>query len=161
MEQVRKAGRTGSLGGMYHNRVDVHRHKSLGSSRLGLCDESVEHSEAGKLKSTSEHLCDDRVTKLFCMIFDTPNINASSCGNIRYFWLVSEESFWLCAYLDERDEVVQCASSAIWWGVHILLWRIQCWHSLRKQFGIRDSGHRKNARVRLHQLARPIDVVSS
>ena len=35
------------------------------------------------------------------------------CGNIRYFWLVSEESFWLCAYLDERDEVVQCASSAL------------------------------------------------
>ena len=29
------------------------------------------------------------------------------------FWLVSEESFWLCAYLDERDEVVQCASSAL------------------------------------------------
>ena len=37
----------------------------------------------------------------------------SSCGNIRYFWLVSEESFWLCAYLDERDEAVQCASSAL------------------------------------------------
>ena len=35
------------------------------------------------------------------------------CGNIRYFWLVSEESFWLCAYLDERAEVVQCASSAL------------------------------------------------
>ena len=35
------------------------------------------------------------------------------CGNIRYFWLVSEESFWLCAYLDERDEVAQCASSAL------------------------------------------------
>ena len=34
-------------------------------------------------------------------------------------------------------------------------------NSLRKQFGIRDSGHRKNARVRLHQLARPIEVVSS
>ena len=34
------------------------------------------------------------------------------CGNIRYFWLVSEES-WLCANLDERDEVVQCASSAL------------------------------------------------
>ena len=48
----------------------------------------------------------------------------------------------------------------LWWGVHILLWRIQCWHSLRKQFGIRDSGHRKNARVRLHQLARPIEVGS-
>ena len=27
--------------------------------------------------------------------------------------VVSEESFWLCAYLDERDEVVQCASSAL------------------------------------------------
>ena len=26
---------------------------------------------------------------------------------------MSEESFWLCAYLDERDEVVQCASSAL------------------------------------------------
>ena len=47
----------------------------------------------------------------------------------------------------------------LWWDVHSLLWRIQCWHSLRKQFGIRDSGHRKNARVRLHQLARPIEVV--
>ena len=45
--------------------------------------------------------------------------------------------------------------------MHILLWRIQCWHSFVKQFGIRDSGHRKNARVRLHQLARPIEVVSS
>ena len=29
------------------------------------------------------------------------------------FWLVSEESFWLCAYLDKRAEVVQCASSAL------------------------------------------------
>ena len=35
------------------------------------------------------------------------------CGNILYFWLVSEESFWLCAYLDERAEVVQCADSAL------------------------------------------------
>ena len=35
------------------------------------------------------------------------------CGNIWSFWLVSEESFWLCAYLDERAEVVQCASSAL------------------------------------------------
>ena len=26
---------------------------------------------------------------------------------------MSEESFWLCAYLDERAEVVQCASSAL------------------------------------------------
>ena len=45
--------------------------------------------------------------------------------------------------------------------MHILLWRIQCRHSFVKQFGIRDSGHRKNARVRLPQLARPIDVVPS
>ena len=54
-----------------------------------------------------------------------------------------------------------CERVLLWWGVHILLWRIQCWHSLRKQFGIRESGHRKNARMRLHQLARPIEVVSS
>ena len=43
--------------------------------------------------------------------------------------------------------------------MHILLWRIQCRHSSVKQFGIRDSDHRKNARVRLPQLVRPIDVV--
>ena len=29
--------------------------------------------------------------------------------------------FWLCAYLDKRAEVVQCASSALV-DVHILLW---------------------------------------
>ena len=47
-------------------------------------------------------------------------LNALRCGmrsifdgNIQYVWLVSEESFWLCAYLDERDEVAQCASSAL------------------------------------------------
>ena len=42
-----------------------------------------------------------------------PDTSEDVCGNIRYFWLVSEESFWLCAYLDERAEVVQCASSAL------------------------------------------------
>ena len=81
----------------------------------------------------------------------------ATCGNIRYFWLVSEESSWLCAYLDERDEVVQCASSALVGRAYSALENSM----LREQFGIRDSGHRKNARVRLHQLARPIEVVSS
>ena len=73
---------------------------------------------------------------------------------------MSEESFWLCAYLDERDEVVQCASSALVGRAYSALENSML-AFFRKQFGIRDSGHRKNARVRLHQLARPIEVVSS
>ena len=64
-------------------------------------------------------------------------------------------------FLEPQRFIINSVRVLLWWGVHILLWRIQCWHSLRKQFGIRDSGHRKNARVRLHQLARPIEVVSS
>ena len=47
----------------------------------------------------------------------TPWIDEASlergCGNIQYLWLVSEESFWLCACLDKRAEVVRCASSAL------------------------------------------------
>jgi hypothetical protein len=47
----------------------------------------------------------------------TPWIDEASlewgCGNIQYFWLVIEESFWLCSYLDKRAEVVQCADSAL------------------------------------------------
>ena len=42
-----------------------------------------------------------------------PHHGQPSCRNIQFFWLVSEESFWLCAYLDKRAEVVQCASSAL------------------------------------------------
>ena len=55
-----------------------------------------------------------------------------------------------------------------WCSVRILLWWERAHSALEnsmlaffvKQFAIRDSGHRKNARVRLHQLARPIEVVS-
>jgi len=67
-----------------------------------------------------------------------------ACGNIQYLWLVSEENFWLCAYLDERAEVVQCASSA-------LVGR--AYSALENSMLAICSGHRKNARVRLHQLA--------
>ena len=34
------------------------------------------------------------------------------CWRNNRAWSI-EESFWLCAYLDERAEVVQCASSAL------------------------------------------------
>ena len=80
-----------------------------------------------------------------------------SCGNIQYFWLVSRKAsgfvhIWI-------NELKWYRVRILLGSVHILLWRIQCWHSLVKQFGIRDSGQRKNARVRLHQLARPIEVL--
>ena len=50
------------------------------------------------------------------------------------------------------NELKWCSVRILRGSVHILLWRIQCKYSFVKQFGIRDSGHRKNARVRLPQL---------
>ena len=44
---------------------------------------------------------------LFCFFVGLLLACGGVCGNILYFWLVSEESFWLCAYLDGRAVVVQ------------------------------------------------------
>ena len=65
-----------------------------------------------------ERGCHHGVLMVDCHLLQLPMPSAcrsqsGKCGNILYFWLVSEESFWLCAYLDERAEVVQCADSAL------------------------------------------------
>ena len=82
------------------------------------------------------------------------------CGNIGYFLLVSEESFWLCAYSNRLAKVVfvwnllwwDCAYSALESFLQAFVWE-SIWNSL--------FCHWKNTRVRLHQLARPIVAVSS
>ena len=41
-------------------------------------------------------------------------MNAADAVEIQYFWLVSEESFWLCAYL--------VINELKWYSVRVLLW---------------------------------------
>ena len=60
------------------------------------------------IRTASKHLHND-LARAIEALEQKKNADRSWCGNILYFWLVSKKSFWLCAYLDEQAEVVQCA----------------------------------------------------
>ena len=55
---------------------------------------------------------------------------------------MSEESFWLCACLDEQAEVVQCPDSTLVGACIFCFGEFNAGIHL-KEFGIRDSGHRE------------------